>query len=393
MNALRQIWSVTLMNLKSLPERAGSSAVVVIGIAGVVGVLVSVMAMSSGLTGALIATGEPDRVFVLGEGSDGEGGSVLQPDAVATIMDAPGIATGPDGDKLASAELTVPVNMHRKSDGTRAGLSVRGLQPAGLAIRADVELIDGRMYEPGLRELIVGRGAQAEFEGLELGDEVVLRDGPWEIVGVFAADGNASESIMITDASTLQSAYQRPAFNSVRVKLESLDSLATFTDALTTNPSITVNVVTEPDYFAREAEDMQPLFSAITNVAGGIMALGALFAALNTMYQAVSSRAVEIATLRAIGFGAKGVVSSVLAEALALALIGAALGAAVAFVLFNGNTISLGGTTGSLVADMRVTPTVVGIGVAWAAAVGLVGGLFPAVRAARLPVATALRAI
>ncbi len=260
-------------------------------------------------------------------------------------------------------------------------------------MRPEIELVEGRLFEAGLRELIVGRGAQAEFAGLELGDEVVLRDGPWEVVGVFAAAGAASESLLITDASTLQSAYQRPASNSVVARLDSPEALATFTDALTTNPSVTVNVVTEPDYYARQAEDVRPLFSAITYVAGGIMALGALFAALNTMYQAVSGRVVEIATLRAIGFGARGVVSSVLAEALALALIGAALGAAVAYALFNGNTISMGGTTGTLVADMRVTPAVVAMGIVWAAAVGLLGGLFPAIRAARLPVATALRAV
>jgi putative ABC transport system permease protein len=393
MNTLKQIVAVSLMNLRSLPQRMASSCVVVVGIAGVVGVLVSVMAMSRGLTDAVLDSGHPDRVFVLRTGNNNEGGSSLSTDEVLTIMDAPGIRRDAEGELLAAAELFVSVNMLRKDDNARAGLVVRGTEPSGLKLRSEFELVEGRMYEPGIRELIVGTNARTEFQGLEIGDFVQLRDGPWEVVGAFETAGNATQGVMITDANTLQSSYQRPVFNSVRVWLESEESFTTFSDALTTNPSLSVNVITETDYFARQAEGLEPLFFVITNVVGGIMALGALFAALNTMYSAVSSRAVEIATLRAIGFGSGGVMSSVLLEALLLAFLGAVIGAATSWLLFNGNTISLGNTGGSLITQMRVTPAVFGAGVLWALGVGAIGGFFPALRAARLPVATALRAI
>lgn len=393
MRFLSQIVSVSIMNLKSLPQRWGASSVVVIGIAGVVGVLVSVMAMSNGLTQSLISAGHSDRVFVLRTGNQNEAGSSLGTDEVLTIKDAPGIRRDSDGELLASAELFVSVNMFRKDDGSRAGLVVRGLEPQGLKLRSEFELVEGRLFQPGLRELIVGTNARAEFAGLEMGDQVPLRDGPWEVVGAFETDGNGTQAVLITDANTLMSGYQRPVFNSVRVWLESEDSFDTFADALTTNPSLSVNVVTETDYYAEQAEGLEPLFNVIVNVVGGIMALGALFAALNTMYSAVSSRAIEIATLRAIGFGAGGMVCSVLLEALLLALLGALIGAAASWVLFNGNTVSMGGNGGSLIAQMRITPAVFGAGVAWALSVGALGGFFPALRAARLPVATALRAI
>lgn len=393
MNSIKQIVAISIMNLRSLPQRLGSSCVVVIGIAGVVGVLVSVMAMASGLTASLIEAGHDDRVFVLSAGANAEGGSTLSADEALTIMDAPGIRRNAAGEPLVAAELFVSVNLLRRDDNARAGVVVRGVGEHGLTLRSEFELVEGRMYEPGLRELIVGTSARTEFQGLEIGDFVQLRDGPWEVVGAFTTDGNASQGVLMTDAATLQSGYQRPVFNSVRVWLESVDSFDTFADSLTTNPSLNVTVISETDYYARQAEGLEPLFFVIVNVVGGIMALGALFAALNTMYSAVSSRAVEIATLRAIGFGSGGVVSSVLLEALLLALAGALIGATASWLLFNGNTISLGGNGGSLITEMRVTPAVFGAGVGWALTVGAIGGFFPALRAARLPVAMALRAI
>jgi putative ABC transport system permease protein len=392
MNTLTQIAAVTAMNLRSLPQRIGSSIVVVVGIAGVVGVLVSVMAMSSGLAGALTSAARPGHALVLSSGTTNEGGSSLGTADVQTIVDAPGIRRGEDGEAMASPELFVAVKVTRIDDGGETGLQVRGVSPRGFALRPELELVEGRMFQPGLRELVVGRGATREFANLEIGDEVMLRDGPWKIVGVFETGGTVGEAALMTDASTLQSSYQRPAFNSVRVWLESDSAFSTFADALTTNPTLNVNVITEEDYFAEAAKSLEPLFFVITNVVGSIMALGALFAALNTMYTAVSSRTTEIATLRAIGFGSSGVVASVLSESLLLAVAGALLGATVAWLLFNGNTISLGDDGGSLVASMQVTPLVIGAGVVWACVVGAIGGLFPAVRAARLPVAEAIRA-
>jgi putative ABC transport system permease protein len=392
MTLLRQIVSVTAMNIMSLPQRVASSVVVVIGIAGVVAVLVSVFAMSEGLIGTLIATGYPDRVIVLRNGAEGEGASSLSQADVQTIMDAPGIARTSDGNVAASAEMFVSVNVQRREDDSLVGMIVRGVQPTAFKMRSELNVLEGRLFEPGLRELIVGRRAQNEFQGLDIGDEVLLRDGPWTIVGSFDSGGGATESIMLADVSTLQSAFQRTLFNSVRVVLDSPASFELLSDALTTNPTLSVNPVLEPEFFARQAEGVEPLFNVIRNVVGTIMALGALFAALNTMYSAVSTRSVEIATLRAIGFGSGGVVVSVLTEALLLALIGAMLGGSIAWLLFNGSTFSLGGNGGSLVAEMAVTTKLFATGVVWACAVGALGGLFPAIRAARLPVATALRA-
>jgi putative ABC transport system permease protein len=393
MSTLRQVSAVTNMNLRSLPQRLWTSAVVVIGIAGVVGVLVSVLAMGTGFSNAMTSTGRPGYAIVLRSGSTNETGSSIGVDAAQTIMDAPGIARLPDGKPAASPEMFVSVNMLRKADGGRSGIVVRGVTPAGMAIRTEIKLTEGRMFTPGLRELIAGRGAQTEFVGLEVGDEVMLRDGPWSVVGTFTAAGTAEESTLFTDSNTLMSGYQRNVYNSVRMKLESADAHERFSDALTTNPTLSVNVMTEQEYYRQAAQNVDSLFSVITYVVGVIMAIGAVFAALNMMYSAVSARSVEIATLRAIGFGAGGVVASVLAEAFVLAVIGAGIGAAIAMVLFNGNTVSLGGTVGSIVTEMRVTPALIGAGVGLACFVGLLGGLFPAIRAARLPVATALRAI
>jgi putative ABC transport system permease protein len=393
MTVLRQISAVTNMNLRSLPQRVWTSTVIVVGIAGVVGVLVSVLAMGTGFTNAMTSTGRPAYAIVLRSGATNEVGSSLAVDAAQTIMDAPGIARLPDGKPAASPEMFVSVNMLRKADNGRAGIVVRGVAPGGLAIRPEIRITEGRMFQPGLRELIAGRGAQTEFAGLAVGDEVMLRDGPWTVVGTFSAAGTAEESTLLTDSNTLMSAYLRNVYNSVRIKLESAEAYEGFRDALTTNPTLSVNVMTEQEYYRQAAQNVDTLFSVITYVVGVIMAVGAVFAALNMMYSAVSARSVEIATLRAIGFGAGGVVASVLAEAFVLAVIGAGIGAAIAMLLFNGNTVSLGGTVGSLVTEMRVTPALVGAGIGLACFVGLLGGLFPAIRAARLPVATALRAI
>jgi putative ABC transport system permease protein len=392
MNVFRQIVAITGMNLRSVPLRLGTSSVIVIGIAAVVGVVVSVLGMTRSLSHTLVDTGRADRAVVLRGGADNESSSTVLVDAVATIKNAPGIARTPRGDAAATAEMLVAVNLARKEDGTRAGLTVRGIEPAAGTVRPEIQIIEGRTFQPGLREMIVGKGAHAEFRGVEIGDKVALRDSEWTVVGVFSSGGDASESRLMTDAATLLSAYQRTASNSVTVLLESEASFDEFKTALTTNPTLSVAVERETDYYLRQSTQATTFFTIVSNFVGGVMALGALFAALNTMYSAVSARTVEIATLRAIGFGAGGVVVSVLVESLALALLGALLGAAISWALFGGNTIALGNGVSSLVFEMQVTPTLLAIGIGWACLVGFLGGLFPAVRAARLPVATALRA-
>jgi len=385
---LRQIAVVTVFGLGGIPRRLGSSIVVVVGIMAVVGVLVSVLTMARSLEGALLANGRADRAIVLRGGATSETQSMLPVDAAATIANAPGIARTTGGKPAATADLLVPVNLVRRSDHALAAVSVRGLSE--LAVRPEIEITEGRAFAPGVRELVVGRAARATFDGLEVGNRVTLRDGEWSIVGVFGS-GTSMESDMLTDSSTLTSAFARSGVNSVTVRLESPDAFDAFKAALTTNPALSVDVLREPDYYAAEAADLATLFFFVTYVVGAIMASGAVFGALNTMYSAVGARTIEIATLRALGFGATGVVISVLAEALLLALLGALIGAAIAWVMFAGNTISLGGTEGSLITRLTITWPTLRAAVLCACAVGLLGGLLPAIRAARLPVAHALR--
>jgi putative ABC transport system permease protein len=381
------------MNLRSVPQRIGSSSVIVVGIAGVVGVILSVFGVTRGLSDAVLATGSPDRAIVLRAGATGEFSSTLLLDAVATIKDAPGIARGEDGKPAATADFVAAVNLLRREDGSRAGLAVRGVDAAVMAVRPEIKIVEGRLFQPGLRELIVGRSALEGFQSVGIGDEVALRDGRWMVVGVFESGRDANESSLMTDAATLLSAYQRTAVNSVTVRLTSESAFEEFKTALTTNPTLSVSVERETDFYRRASQEANQIFGLVGIAVGVFMGLGAVFAALNTMYSAVSVRAREIATLRAIGFGAGGVVVSVLAEALALSLIGAAIGASISWLMYNGNTVTLGDSTGSMVFDMQITPALLLLGVLLPCAVGFIGGLLPAVRAARLPVATALRAV
>ncbi|HEY3517330.1 MAG TPA: ABC transporter permease [Gammaproteobacteria bacterium] len=393
MSVFKQISSVTSMNLLSMPQRIGSSSVIVVGIAGVVAVILSVFGLTRSLSNAVLATGSPDRAIVLRAGATGEFSSTLLVDAIATIKDAPGIARGDDGKPAATADFVAAVNLFRKEDGARAGLAVRGVDAAIMAVRPEIKLVDGRLFTPGLRELIVGRSALEEFKDVGIGDEVVLRDGRWTVVGVFESGRDANESSLMTDSATLLSAYQRTAVNSVTVRLTSEAAFDEFKTVLTTNPTLSVSVERETDFYRRASQEANQIFGIVGIAVGVFMGLGAIFAALNTMYSAVSVRTREIATLRAIGFGAGSVVVSVLVEALVLALIGAVVGASIAWLLFNGNTVTLGDSTGSMVFEMQVTPGLLLLGVLLACSVGFIGGLLPAVRAARLPVATALRAV
>ncbi len=353
MSAFRQIASVTAMNLRSVPQRVGSSSVIVVGIAGVVGVILSVFGLTRSLQDAVLATGSPDRAIVLRAGATGELSSTLLVDAVATIKDAPGIARV-DGKPAATADFVAAVNLLRKEDGRRAGMVVRGVDAAVMAVRPEIKIVAGRPFTPGLRELLVGRSALQEFQGVAIGDEVALREGRWRIVGVFESGGDANESSLMADAATLLSAYQRTAVNSVTVRLESEAAFDTFKAALTTNPTLSVSVERETDFYRRQSEEANQIFGLVGIAVGVFMGLGAIFAALNTMYSAVSARTREIATLRAIGFGAGGVVVSVLVEALLLALIGAAIGAAIAWLMFNGNSVTLGDSVSSIVFKMQV---------------------------------------
>ena len=394
MSMLRQIRAVTWMNLRSIPQRFGTSSVIVVGIAGVVAVLISVLAMATGFTHTVLETGRDDRAIVLRGGSNSELASTLSRDTTLTVMDAPGIRKDSGGKAIASAEPVVIVDMPKKSDGSGANVTIRGVGIEAAALRPEIQLAAGRMFQRGLRELIVGRGAEAQFKGLDVGSHIALRGSDWSIVGAFTSHGDSHESELLADAETVLSAYRRNLFQSVVVLLDSKDSFDTFKTALTTNPQLSVDVMRERDYYAQQSQRMSTLLAYVAYVVGGIMAVGALFGALNTMYSAVSVRSREIATLRAIGFGSAAVVLSVLIEAMVLSVMGALIGAGLAWLFFNGNVMStLGSNFTQVVFRLAVSPALVVLGVLWACAIGLLGGLFPAIRAARLPVATALRAV
>jgi len=394
MNAFKQIGAVTSMSLRSLPLRLGTSSVIVIGIAGVVAVVVSVLAMATGFQHTVATTGREDRAIVLRGGSDSELASSISRENVLTILDAPGVRRNADGKPIASPEAVVIVDLPRKSNDSGANVTIRGVGSQAFVLRPEIKLVEGRMFRSGLRELIVGRGAQQQFKGLSVGEHIALRGSDWTIVGTFESGGDSHESELMADGETVLSAYRRNLYQSVIAQLESKDSLGAFKKALTSDPQLSVDVMSERQYYAQQSEQMSKVLSFVAYVVGGIMAIGALFGALNTMYSAVSTRSQEIATLRAIGFGSSPVVISVMLEALLLALIGAAIGSALAWLFFNGNAVStLGGNFTQVVFRLTVTPALIALGVAWACCIGLIGGLFPAIRAARLPVATALRAV
>jgi putative ABC transport system permease protein len=394
MSALTQIAAVSAMNLRNLPQRLGSSSVIVIGIAGVVAVLISVLAMSTGLIKTLQITGPDDRAIVVRTGASSELVSVLTNDAALAIADSAGVKKGTDGRALASPESLTIVTLFKK-DGAESRAPFRGFTQDALAVHPEFTIVKGRIYRPGVAEMVVGTSAQRLYKGVDIGSQVKLRGTTWTVVGTFKSGGSARESELIADAHTLDSAYQRGNHvQSVLVVLDSPTGFQTFKDSITSNPQLQVDVLTEKEFGTLQSVQIDQILSIVAYVVGGIMAVGAIFGALNTMYSAVSTRSREIATLRAIGFGPVSMVVSVLVEALLLALVGGAIGASIAWLLFNGHTVDSrgGGVAGQLIFDLAVSPALVALGIAWACVIGVIGGLLPAIRAARLPVATALSA-
>jgi putative ABC transport system permease protein len=394
MKLFRQIGAVTAMNLRSLPQRASTSLVIVIGIAGVVAVLVSVLAMSTGLIRTLENAGRDDRAIVTRNGSVAETSSALDRNSARLVQDAAGIKRDAAGEPILSAETLRVLLVDKKEDDAEVNVILRGVGPKMTELRPELKIIEGRMFKPAVTEIIVGKSAHAQFKGLDVGDTIPARGANWQVVGIFATGGDAHESSLMTDAETLISVDHRGAFQSVTALLESPAAFQSFKDSVSANPALAVDVVRESEYYRQQSKTMSTVISVIAYFVGGIMAVGAVFGALNTMYSAVSARLQEIATLRALGFGSTAMVISVLVEALLLALIGGVIGALIAWVFFNGNTVStLSGDMAQVVFELNVNPQLMIIGIVWACAIGLIGGLFPAVRAARLPVATALRAV
>ena len=393
LNWLSQIASVTKFGLLGIPQRRGSVAAAVIGIAGVVTVLVGVLSIAVGFLRVMQASGSPDIAMVLRSGADSEMVSGLSRDTTRIIADAPGVARTPDG-PLSSAELFVIINLPKRSTGTDVNVPFRGVERAALRVRDRVKIVDGRMFEWGKNEVIVGVGAAREFAGLEVGHTLQTGRYQWPVVGIFSAGGGNAESEIWTDATILQSAYHRgDSFQSVYVRLNSPAAFDAFKDALTTDPRLNVKVMRETDYFADQSTMVTKLVTTLGFIVASLMAVGAVFGALNTMYSSVSVRTREIATLRALGFGSGAVVVSVMLESIALALVGGVGGAVLAYLVFNGmRAATVNWQTFSQVTfAFAVTPHLLVQGIIWATLIGLIGGLLPAIRAARQPVAAALR--
>jgi putative ABC transport system permease protein len=392
MSQFTQIREIVWMNLKSIPQRAGASTVIVVGIAGVVAVLVAMLSMSAGLEKTLSATGSMDRAVVLRGGSNGELSSFLDRSSSTLIQQDPSIARNEDGLSITSRELIVITEVPRKGQKNGTNVTLRGVEPMGFTLRSELRVIQGRRPRPGIRELIVGNNAQKQFDGLGIGKRLQFRGSDWEIVGVFSTNGDAHESELWADAEAVQSAFQRTGYSSVLAQLTSRDAFDSMKARLSADPTLTVDVEREQDYFSKQSRTLTFLIGWLAAIITVIMGIGALFGALNTMYSAVSARTAEIGTLRALGFGALPVVASVMAEALILAGSGGLLGALLAYGLFNGYSVSTLGSNFTQVAfDFAVTPILVLMGLVSALSIGFLGGLLPALRAARMPVTAALR--
>jgi putative ABC transport system permease protein len=395
MRTLHQIAMITLVNLRNLPQRLGTSLVVIVGIAGVAGVLVAVLSMSEGFRYTLASTGRGDRVIMLRAGSDAEMSSGISRDQTQLVASLPAVARDASGRPLASAELVVMVDLPRRGQTDPNNVPFRGVQPAAFTIREEIALVEGRRFAPGVREVMVGRRAARQFEGLEVGSRIAFRDSDWVVVGIFASGGDVHESEIWADAEVAASAFRRTGFQSVTARLVdgSAAGLEALTAAIGRDRRLSITVLREPEYYAKQSRVLSTLINVLGYTVATFMAVGAMFGALNCMYSAIASRQVEIATLRAIGFGGAPVVVSVLIESLILALVGGALGGGLAYLYCDGASLStLNFDTFSQVAfDFRVTGALFAQGLLWALAIGAAGGVPPAIRAARLPVTLAMR--
>ena len=388
-----QTLAVIALGIRTIPRRLRTSLVAVTGIAGVVIVLVAVLSIGEGFRAAMTDAGSPAHALVMRSGADSEMTSGLGGPETDVIKQAPGLARDA-GRPVASAELYVIVDLPKRSTGTTANVPLRGIEPAGMQVRDTVKIAEGRMMQFGTNEAIVGRGVVRQFSGVDLGSEFKSGQLTLKIVGIFDAQGSVSETEIWCDAHLIQGVYRRG--NSYQVVLARLDTPAAFDpfkNWLTSNPQLDVQVRRESEYYAAQSTVMTSLIQGIGYTIAGLMGVGAVFGAILTMYTAVATRAREIATLRALGFNTWSVLVSVMTESTALALIGGLAGGIVTYLAFNGyQTSTMNFQTFSQVAfAFRVTPRLLTMGIVYALVMGLIGGLFPAIRAARLPIPTALR--
>ena len=390
---ISQVVSVRQFSIRSLPQGKGSSAAALLGIAGVVAVMVGVLSIAQGVLKTMQSSAGDTNAIVLRSGADSEMMSGLGGDDTRIIAEAPGITRDASG-VIASPELFVVINLPMRSTGTDANVPLRGVQASATKVREGFSLIEGRMFEWGLNEVIVGSGAQKQFAGLDVGSSIEVGQEKWPVVGVFEANGGLSESEIWVDAAVLQPAYRRGnSYQAVYVKLNSREAFNEFKDTLTSDPRLNVKPMRESEYYDSQSTTVYNLITGLGTIIAVIMGLGAVFGALNTMYTAVSSRTREIATLRALGFRAGPVVISVVSESLLLAFVGGLIGAGLAWLAFDGyraatlNWASFSAITFAFDVNMKLLAQ----GIIFAMLIGLIGGLFPAIRAARQPIAHALR--
>lgn len=389
---LLQVAAVTAINVKSIPQRFWLSLSTVVAVGLVVVVLLSFLAMANGFQRTLTSAGADDIAIVLRGGSEAELNSTVSREQVRLFEDGPGIARSPDGKPLVSAELYLVVDGVKRSSQTKANLPLRGIGQEGAAVRKGIKIVEGRMFSPGANEVVVGRALLREFQGFEVGQTARFGTSRWTVVGIFEADGSVFESEIWADLPVVQSLFNRSnVFQTVRVRLQSpaaLETLKRFNDG---DPRLKLDVKSEAAYFADQAAQTSDMIQMLGWPLAIAMALGALAGALNTMYSSVAARAVEIATLRAIGFGGFPAFVGTLVESLVLATIGGVIGAAATYFIFDGfSTSTLGASFTQVVFSFELSPALIAQGVMLALGVGLAGGLFPALRAARMPIVAGL---
>jgi putative ABC transport system permease protein len=393
MSWINQSIAITMMNLRNLPARLGASLVIVVGIAGVVTVLIALLAMAQGFESTLKSTGHDDRVIVLRGGSNDEMSSVILNEDADIIKNKPGILKNDKG-IYAAVETYVIADIKKRSNNSDANLPMRGVQPSSFLIRDETKIIAGRNIEFGKFEMIAGVSAADQFQGLDIGNSIHIRGADWEVVGIFSSDGNVHESEVYVDNVVLAENLSRGGTNSTMIlTLESAMDFDQLEQALEADPRLETTIKRESDLYSEQSEGVTKMITQFGYSVAYIMAIGAILGALNTMYSAVSTRSVEIATLRALGFGATPIVLSVMIEALLLALVGGVIGGIIAYLGFNGYTAStMNNATFSQVSfNFAVTSELLVRGITWSCILGVAGGLFPAVNAARQPVTQALR--
>lgn len=389
---LSQIWTVIVMNVRSLPQRLWMSLAAILAVAVVVAVLLSFLAMSNGFAKTLNGTGSEDVAIITRSGSQSELNSIIGRDSVNIVSTAPGIALLEDGQPFYSAELYVVVDGVKKTSGTKVNIPMRGISPIGFDLREQVAITEGRMFVPGTSEIIVGQGILNQFNGFDLGQEVTFGKTRWTVVGVFSTGGSAFESELWADARMVQDLFNRGnSFQTMRIKLTEPGNISGIEDLIKNDPRLILDVETEADYYAAQGDALEGivLFGWVISV---VMGLGALAGALNTMYTSVASRAAEIATLRAIGFSNMSAFLGTLVESTVLSLIGGVIGALVSYSFMDGlTTATIGASFTQVVFTFELSPELFKNGMLMALAIGLIGGFFPAWKAARVPVIVAFR--